>query len=127
MIMTNEKGTDGLLFKDAAGTLLNVSAWPYSMEDLFRAQHIHELPRRENIILNIDYRQKGVGGDKPGLLMLHDEYKLKRGLIYRYSFTVKCGVSLDEMIKNKRLNFDEEIRPSITSLIAGEIIEGFFL
>lgn len=99
MIMTNEKGTDGLLFKDAAGTLLNVSAWPYSMEDLFRAQHIHELPRRENITLNIDYRQKGVGGDKPGLLMLHDEYKLKRGLIYRYGFTVKCGVSLDEMIK----------------------------
>lgn len=99
MIMSDREGRDGLLFKDAAGTLLNVSAWPYTMDDLFRARHIHELPIRENITLNIDYKQKGVGGDKPGLLMLHDEYKLKRGLTYRYGFTVKCGVSLDEMMK----------------------------
>ena len=69
-------------------TLLNVSAWPYTREDLEKAQHIHELPRRENITLQIDYKQKGVGGDIPGLLGLHDEFKLKRGLLYSYSFTI---------------------------------------
>ena len=61
---------------------------PYTREDLEKAQHIHELPRRENITLQIDYEQKGVGGDIPGLLGLHDEFKLKRGLLYKYSFTI---------------------------------------
>jgi beta-galactosidase len=85
--MTDDRG-EGLLIEDAGGTLLNVSAWPYTREDLEKAQHIHELPRRENITLQIDYKQKGVGGDIPGLLGLHDEFKLKRGLLYSYSFTI---------------------------------------
>jgi len=87
MAVTDENGR-GLLFKDAAGTLLNVSAWPYSMEDLAEAKHIHELPHRDNNTLNIDYRQKGAGGDLPGLLALHDEYKLKKGVRCRYGFTI---------------------------------------
>ena len=52
---------DGLL---AAGMpLLSVSAWPYTMEDLEKATHVHELPRRDTITWNLDYRQMGVGGD----------------------------------------------------------------
>lgn len=85
--MTDGQG-EGLLIEDAGGTLLNVTAWPYSRADLERAKHIHELPRRENITLQIDYKQKGVGGDIPGLPGLHDEFKLKRGLLYKYSFTL---------------------------------------
>ena len=84
---TDERG-EGLLFEDAGGTRLNVSAWPYSREDLEEARHIHELPRRDNITLQIDYRQKGVGGDIPGLLGLHDQYRMKRGLPCRYSFRI---------------------------------------
>jgi len=58
--LTNSDG-DGLL---AMGMpLLNVSAWPYTMEDLEKAQHIHELPRRDTVTLNLDLRQMGVGGD----------------------------------------------------------------
>ena len=87
--LAGEKGS-GLLIEDAGGTLLNVSAWPYRREDLQKAQHIHELPRRENITLQVDYKQKGVGGDVPGLLGLHDEFKLKRGRLYRYSFTISA-------------------------------------
>ena len=82
---TDERG-EGLLIEDAGGTHLNVTAWPYWRDDLEKAQHIHELPRRDNITLQIDYRQKGVGGDIPGLLGLHDEFKLKRGLLHRYGF-----------------------------------------
>lgn len=86
--MTDEKRESGLIFKDMTGTLLNVSAWPYTMEDLSRANHIHELPRRENITVNIDHKQKGVGGDIPALLVLHDEFKLKKNITYRYGFTI---------------------------------------
>ena len=58
--LTDAEG-DGLL---AVGMpLLNVSAWPYSMEDLEKATHIHELPRRDTVTLNLDLKQMGVGGD----------------------------------------------------------------
>ncbi len=60
MTLTDTEG-DGLL---AVGMpLLNVSAWPYTMEDLEKATHIHELPRRDTVTLNLDLRQMGVGGD----------------------------------------------------------------
>jgi len=58
--LTDARG-DGLL---AAGMpTLSVSAWPYTMEDLEKATHVHELPRRDTITWNLDYRQMGVGGD----------------------------------------------------------------
>ena len=43
---------------------LDVSAWPYTMEDLEAAAkgHPHDLPRRDTITVNLDYRQMGVGG-----------------------------------------------------------------
>ncbi len=43
--------------------LINASAWPYTMADLEKAQHINELPARDTITVNIDYGQTGVGGD----------------------------------------------------------------
>jgi hypothetical protein len=41
------------------GTLLGSSAWPYTQQDLEAATHIHELPRRDTITLNVDYGQRG--------------------------------------------------------------------
>lgn len=86
--VTDESG-QGLLVQDTQGTLLNFSARPYTDVDLDQAQHIHELPRRNIITLNIDLKQKGAGGDTPGLLALHDEFKMKRGVPCKYSFTLK--------------------------------------
>ncbi len=86
--LTNGQG-DGLLISDVCNTHLSFSAWPYTMEDLEKATHIHELPNRENITLNIDYKQQGVGGDLPALAMLHPEYKLKGKIEYRYCFRLK--------------------------------------
>jgi beta-galactosidase len=58
--LTSSRG-DGLL---AVGMpLLSVSAWPYTMEDLERAKHVHELPRRDTVTVNLDLKQMGVGGD----------------------------------------------------------------
>ena len=56
--------------------LLSISAWPYSMEDLEKAMHINELPRRDFITLNLDYRQMGVGGDDSWGARPHPEYTL---------------------------------------------------
>jgi len=65
--------------------LLSISAWPYSMEDLEKAMHIHELPRRDFITVNLDYRQMGVGGDDSWGARTHPEYTLP-AQPYRYSF-----------------------------------------
>ncbi|SKA98879.1 beta-galactosidase [Caloramator quimbayensis] len=84
----NSKGL-GIRIEDFEGKLLNFSAWPYSLEDLDRAKHIHELKEQDFITLNIDYRQCGVGGDLPGVAALHDKYKLHGNKSYVYSFLIK--------------------------------------
>ncbi len=83
----NSEG-QGFKISDNCGKYLNFSAWPYSQEDLENAQHVHELPRRENVTLNIDYKQRGVGGDFPAFPTVHDEYKLKKDVKYTYSFRI---------------------------------------
>ena len=74
---------------DVGGTHLNISAWPYTMDDLEKAKHDCELPHRENITLNIDYKQQGVGGDVPAMAVLHSEFKLKKNVLYNYCFRLR--------------------------------------
>jgi len=50
--------------------LFNVSAHHFTTEDLTRATHVHELKRRDDITLNLDYAQSGLGNEScgPGVL-----------------------------------------------------------
>jgi len=85
LTLTNEDGA-GLL---AVGSpLLSVSAWPYSMEDLEKATHINELPNRDFITVNLDYKQMGVGGDDSWGARTHPEYTLP-AKPYGYQFRLK--------------------------------------
>jgi len=70
--------------------LLSVSAWPYTMEDLESAKHIHELPRRDTVTVNLDYKQMGVGGDDGWTEKArpHPEYRLPVKA-YTYSFRLQ--------------------------------------
>jgi len=85
MTLTNKDGV-GLLV--VGMPLLSVSAWPYTMEDLERARHINELPRRDTITVNIDYKQMGVGGDDGWGARPHPEYRLPCKP-YSYSFRLQ--------------------------------------
>jgi len=51
---------------DVASPWLNVSAHHLTAEDLTRARHTFELKRREEITLNLDYAQSGLGGASCG-------------------------------------------------------------
>jgi beta-galactosidase len=85
LVLTNKKGA-GLL---AVGMpLLSASAWPFTMEDLEKAEHIHELPRRETITVNLDYKQMGVGGDDSWGARTHPEYTLP-AKDYSYKFRLR--------------------------------------
>ena len=88
---TNKDGI-GILVKGLS--LLSVSAWPYSMEDLEGADHINELPRSDIITVNIDSKQKGVGSGLTESSLVHDEptlkkYQLMGNMNYKYEFILK--------------------------------------
>ena len=69
--LTNKKGI-GLL---AVGMpLLSVNALHYGTEDLNAGKHAFELPRRDFITLNLDWKQQGVGGDNSWGAWPHDEF-----------------------------------------------------
>jgi len=53
--------TGGLLI--VADSLLSMSAWPYSEQNLITAKHTNELKNAWKITLNIDLIQMGVGGN----------------------------------------------------------------
>jgi beta-galactosidase len=85
LALTNKEGA-GLL---AVGMpLLSASAWPFTMDDLEKAEHINELPRRETITVNLDYKQMGVGGDDSWGARPHREYTLAAGA-YSYQFRLR--------------------------------------
>jgi beta-galactosidase len=85
-VIFENKREFGLFFADISRSYLNISAWPYTMEDLENADHISDLPIRDNITINLDYKQKGVGGERLGILDVHDEYKLKKNKLLSYTF-----------------------------------------
>ena len=61
--------------------LLNVSAHHFTTEQLTNAQHTYELQKQDNITLNLDYAQCGLGnascgpGVLPQYLLDAEEYR----------------------------------------------------
>jgi len=84
--LTNDKGV-GLL---AIGMPhLSVNALHYTAEDLEGPEHIYQVQRRDNIYLNLDYRQMGVGGDDSWGARTHPEFTLPGNEKYSYSFVLR--------------------------------------
>ena len=59
------------------------SVWPYSYENLKKAEHTNELETFENLTVNIDYGQMGVGGDNSwtNKALPMEKYRLNEGTI----------------------------------------------
>ena len=81
--ITDENGNG---FSVSSDNTFDFSIHPYSQEKLEKAKHLHELKKDGFLTLNIDHRQRGVGGDMPGAAFLHEEYKLRSG---EYSYHVR--------------------------------------
>ncbi|MBN1972764.1 MAG: DUF4981 domain-containing protein [Sedimentisphaerales bacterium] len=86
--LTNGNGV-GLL---AAGEpLLSVNALHYTSEDLTSEdrtgpKHLYQVAKRDEVYLNLDYRQMGVGGDNSWGARTHSEFTLPGTGKYAYSF-----------------------------------------
>jgi beta-galactosidase len=84
--LTNDKGI-GLL---AVGMpLLSVCALHYTAEDLDGPAHNYEVPHRDNVYLNLDWRQMGVGGDNSWGARTHPEFTLPGNQKYAYTFCLR--------------------------------------
>ena len=78
----------------AVGKPFEMSAHPYTLEMLDKAEHLHELGRLDAVTVNVDGQQRGVGGDFPAMAMLKRQYSLPKGKKY------KVEVDLDIVYEN---------------------------
>ena len=79
---------DGYGFEVSSDQTFDFSLREYSQEQIEKVKHLYELAKDDYLTLNIDHRQRGVGGDMPGNACLHEPYKLKSGT-YQYSVKIK--------------------------------------
>jgi beta-galactosidase len=79
---------DGLGLEVVGAKPIGVSARRYTTEDMERAKHTWEMERQEFIVLNLDHRQTGVGGDDSWGARTHSEYTVDAGA-YEYSFRLR--------------------------------------
>lgn len=80
----------GIHLHDLTGKHMAFSAHPYSQDELDRTEHIHDLPRHDQIYLNIDALQCGVGGDLPGFSLLKEGYTIDCGRRYSQELEFRC-------------------------------------
>lgn len=85
--LTDASGNGVRLVADAQP--LGVSAWPYSADNLARAAHDFELPRRNFVTVNVDGLQMGVGGDNSWGLPVHNEYRIPPASNQSLSFILR--------------------------------------
>ncbi|MDA3847534.1 MAG: DUF4981 domain-containing protein, partial [Vallitaleaceae bacterium] len=81
------KEGEGLMFEETGESLLNVSAWPYTLDDLDTATHAHKLRSRETVTVNIDLKQQGVGSYHPKKRGT-TPFKILKNKEYTYAFKI---------------------------------------
>ena len=95
MYVSDPKTKDGLLI--VADSLLSMSAWPYTEENIENARHTNKLKPADYITLNIDLMQMGVGGNDSwsDVAAPLEQYQIK-SRSYHYSFYIVFLNTKDE-------------------------------
>ncbi|MFF5493684.1 glycoside hydrolase family 2 TIM barrel-domain containing protein [Streptomyces aquilus] len=83
-------GRDGTGLLVSGEPLLEVNASHFTPEDLsVGARHDYQLTPREEVVLRVNHRQMGVGGDDSWGAHTHDEYKLFADRDYGYTYRLR--------------------------------------
>lgn len=83
LTLTDEKGNG--LRVECMNRPIAASAWPYTLEQLQNATHVHELPEHETTTLNIDGIQNGLGDC---FVPCPKRYKIQPENKYQYGFKI---------------------------------------
>lgn len=74
----------------AVGKPFEFSCHNYSLHELERAKHLHELNKEDDgVYVFVDGKQRGVGGDIPALACVKPQYKIKPYQVHTVSFVIK--------------------------------------
>lgn len=89
MELTDKSGENGLNI--TADSLLSMSAWPFTAENINAAEHTYELDDAGFITVNIDLAQMGVGGNDSwsDVAQPLQQYQLP-AKPYRYSYYIRA-------------------------------------
>lgn len=83
-------GRDGVGLLVAGEPLLEVNASHFTPEDLSNGvRHDYQLTPRDAVVLRVNHRQMGVGGDNSWGAHTHDEYKLFANRDYSYTYRLR--------------------------------------
>ena len=72
----------------ALGRPFECTVSPYTMEELEKKLHLHELVKADYLTVCIDGKQRGVGGDIPALAVIKEPYKIKAKQMHSMSFKI---------------------------------------
>jgi beta-galactosidase len=68
---------------------VELNALPYLPSELEAHDHTYKLPASDKVVLRVNYKQMGVGGDDSWGARTHPEFTLYANRTYAYSFTFK--------------------------------------
>jgi len=79
-------GSNGIEIKFIGEPVFEMNALPYTPFELEACDHPYKLPESDKVVLRINYRQMGVGGDDSWGARTHPDFTLYANRIYEYSF-----------------------------------------
>ncbi|MBC2900621.1 glycoside hydrolase family 2 TIM barrel-domain containing protein [Streptomyces cupreus] len=94
---------DGVGLLVSGEPLLEINASHLTPEDLSTgARHDYQLTPREEVVLRVNHRQMGVGGDNSWGAHTHDEYKLFANRDYAYTYRLRPLTDVAEATRASR-------------------------
>ncbi|MDR3593719.1 glycoside hydrolase family 2 TIM barrel-domain containing protein [Clostridium sp.] len=69
---------------------VEVNALPYTPFELEENDHVYKLPVSDKIVVRVNYKQMGVGGDDGWGARTHPEFTLYANRCYSYSYSIKA-------------------------------------
>ncbi|GGX05329.1 beta-galactosidase [Streptomyces malachitofuscus] len=96
-----DRGGRGLLV--SGEPLLEINASHFTPEDLSAGvRHDYQLTPRDAVVLRVNHRQMGVGGDNSWGAHTHDEFKLFADRDYAYTYRLRPLTDVDEAMAASR-------------------------
>jgi len=96
-------GQDGVGLLVCGEPMLEVNASHFTPEDLScGARHDYQLTPRDEVVLRLNHRQMGVGGDNSWGAHTHDEYKLFADRDYSYTYRLRPLTDVGEATASSR-------------------------
>lgn len=98
----------GFKFTSYFDDFINFSAHHYTIEQLEKATHVHNIPYNNEITaVNIDHMLLGVGGDLPGQAFVREPYKMKKALsrvtALLWSLLIPERITSEKSVRNYRV------------------------